>query len=182
MSPKPDDTAAEAARLEGLYREKARAEIAAAEALVRGADAVASHGDELADVLVVSGSPDAAERDARSAVGGPAGEAIGKALDALELPKERFFACSRPVKASAEAFAARLRLLVEALDARVIVALDGDAAADLAAAFGEPTPAFGTEVSLLGRIAVAVDGFAASLDDPAAKRRVWKQMQALKRG
>lgn len=182
MSPQRDDTSGEAARLDRLYREKARAEIAAAEALVPGADAVASHGDELADVLVVSGSPDAAEGEAHRAVAGPAGEAIGKALDALELSQARFFACSRPSRASADARAARLRLLVEALDARVIVALDGDAAADLAAAFGESVPAFGEAVSLLGRTAVAIDGFASSLDDPARKKRVWKQMQALKRG
>jgi len=55
--------------------------------------------------------------------------------------------------------------------------LDGEAAADVSAAFGIDQPAWGRGVVVLGRRIVAVDGLEASLTDPARKRRVWEQLK-----
>ena len=78
------DTGADARRLDALYRAKAAAEIAEADALVKGATEVASSGDEMADVLLVKGEPGPTDREARRVLAGPDGEAADKALDALE--------------------------------------------------------------------------------------------------
>jgi hypothetical protein len=175
----PDDTANDVARIDRLYREKARAEIAAADREVRGASAVAYSGDELADVLLVTGVPSAADAEAGRALAGAAGEAIGKALDALGLSPRRGALSSRAGSGSGPARARRLSLAIEAVDPRVVVALDADAAADLARAFDVPALAPGAPVTVRGRVALATDDFAASLGDERAKRRVWRELKAL---
>jgi hypothetical protein len=72
-----------------------------------------------------------------------------------------------------------LELIVEAVDPVLVVALDGDAAQDLAAAFGLPALAPGRPSVARGRTLGAVGGLAASLDDPGAKARVWKHFKAV---
>ena len=178
MSEAPD-IARETERLDALYRAKARAEIEAAEALVSGS-VVRGQGDPLALVLLVKGTPGAEDRAAGRALAGADGVAIGRALDALGLPEERFAFCSH-VGRQAKARISRTRLMTEAVDPRVVVLLDAEAAADFAAAFGVPVPPFGEVVRVLGREVLAVDGFEASLGDESAKRRVWKQLKALER-
>ncbi|HSQ21367.1 MAG TPA: hypothetical protein VLQ52_01015 [Coriobacteriia bacterium] len=179
MSRAPD-TGAEARRLDALYRAKAIAEIAEADALVKGATEAASSGDEMADVLLVKGEPGPTDREARRVLAGPDGEAAEKALDALGLSRARYAMCSRVGGADEATRARRLRLIVEAVDPRVIVALDARASADLAAAFEIDVPRPGVPVRVLGRDVVAIDGLEASLADERLKRRVWGQLQALR--
>ena len=163
-----------------LFRAKARAELEQADALARGSSRVSWSGDEIATVALVKGTPGEADTRAGHALAGPDGEAAHKALDALGLAPERFAICSRVGKAGAAARAKRLRLAIEAVDPRIVVALDGEAAADLAAAFGLDSLGFGTPVSVGGRRFLAVDGLEASLADEKRKRLVWRQLKTLK--
>jgi len=180
MSEAPD-SATEARRIDALYRAKARAEADEAEALVPGEGVVRGQGDLLASVLLVKGEPGAGDRAKGRALAGDDGVAIGKALDALGLPSARYALCTR-VGPDPEAVVSRVRLLTEAVDPRVVVLLDAEAAADFAAAYEVSVPKHGQVVRVLGREVLAVDGFEASLSDEKRKRRVWRQLQALKRG
>lgn len=172
------DTSAEAARIDALYRAKARAEVDAAEALVPGAAVVRGQGDLLADVLLVKGEPGPGDAGKHRALAGDDGVAIGRALDALGVSSARFALCTR-VRRSGTARIERLRLVTEAIDPRIVVLLDDAAAADFTQAYGCARPAFGELVRVLGREVVAVDGFEASLADESRKRRVWRQLKAL---
>jgi uracil-DNA glycosylase len=178
VSDSPDITA-RARETDRLYRAKARVEVAQADVLIDGADAVACQGDELADVVLVKGEPGEADRTAGRALAGADGDAAAKALDALGLPRTRFALCSRPTAADARARARRVRLIIEAVDPRVVIALDGAAGEDLAAAFSLSTLIPGTPVGVLGRELLVVDGLEASLTDEGRKRRVWRQFQSL---
>lgn len=167
------------ADLETLYRDKARAEVAAAEALLPG-DAVRGSGDELADVLLVKGEPGDEDREARRALAGADGDAANKALDALGLSPARYAVCSRTGEGSGSARTDRLRLIVEAVDPRVVVAVDAGAANDLGEALSSAMPRPGELARIGGRAVLVIDDFAASLGDEARKRRVWRQLQALR--
>lgn len=173
-----DDTAAEVVRLDEVCRAKAREEIALAEQAARATGGVKGQGDVLAEVLLVKGKPGAGDLRAKKSLSGDDGVAIGKALDALGLPKERFAFCTAASGARA-AQLRRVRLLVEAVDPVVVVLLDPTAARDFAEAFNSPVPTAGSVVRLMGRRVLALDDFEASLADEAAKRRVWKQLRAL---
>lgn len=175
------DIAAEAARIDRLYAERAATELDAADLLARGSDAVRFSGDAPADVLLVKGAPGPEDRAGKRALAGPDGEAIGKALDALALSPLRCAVCSRVGGASVAAHVRRLRLIVESVDPRVVIALDPTAAADLSAAFGVGPLEPGCVTRVLGRDMLATDDFAASLADERAKRRAWGQLQALRR-
>lgn len=174
------DTDERLQQLDRQYRAKARAEVEAAEKLAKGAGVVRGQGDLLADVLLVKGEPGAEDRAKKRALAGPDGPAIGRALDALGVSGARYAVCTR-VGAAGRARLTRLRLLTEAIDPRVVVLLDAEAAEDFAAAFGLEAPAPGVITRMLGRDVLAVDGFEASLTDAARKRRVWGQLQALRR-
>ena len=181
MSESPDTRAAEKpAELAALMDRRARAELAAADSLAPGSDVVAWRGALLAQVAVVKGSPGPSEASGGSAMSGLDGEAVLKALEVLGYDGSTvFFTLSRPVPGlAAEPRARRLRLQLEAVDPGLILAVDGEAAADVAGAFGIAAPGFGKMVRVLGRRAIAVDGLEASLSEPARKRRVWRQLQA----
>lgn len=165
-------------RLDDLYRAKARAEVAAAEKLVTGADVVRGQGDLLADVLLVKGEPGPGDLVKKRALAGEDGSAIGRALDALGVSTARYAVCTR-VGAAGRKRLARLRLLTEAIDPRTVVLLDGGAAEDFAAAHGVERPSAGVPVRVLGRVVLAVDDFEASLADETLKRRAWTQLRAL---
>lgn len=173
----PGAPSAEAERIDALYRAKAHAEIT--EALDAGS-AVAWSGDVLADVLLVKGEPGADDVRAGSALAGADGDAINKALDALEASPARFAICSRALDGEGGDRARTLRLVAEAVDPRVIVALDADAATDVAAAFAIEVPAFGVPVTVGGRTVLAIEDFAGSLGEEALKRAAWAQLRALK--
>jgi len=107
-------------------------------------------------------------------------DAVMKAAEALGAGQDVFLAATRPIETpDGAAVVRRLRLLVEAADPPVVVALDPDAAYDLAAAFevGELRPA--SPVYVFGRAIGAVGDFTASLDDPGAKTRAWSAMKAV---
>ena len=158
---------------------KARAELARADALLPSSEAVAGCGDLFATVLLVKGEPGPEDERAGTAMAGPDGEAAAKALGALGLDSESVFcACSRPVEGGdPDAVVDRLAWIVEAVDPDVAIALDADAADDLARAVGIAELRFGEPLRRHGRAVLAVDGLEASLGDEARKARVWEQLK-----
>jgi hypothetical protein len=181
---KPANTPAQLTpeQVRALFEARARAELTAADALAPGSDAVPWGGALFAEVAAVKGLAGPAEATGREALCGADGEALSKALEALGWDGSAVFrTLSRPEPGiSAEQRAARLRLQIEAVDPKLVLALDAEAAEDVALAFGIAKPAFGADVRVLGRRIVAVDGLEASLADPARKKRVWRQLQAAK--
>jgi hypothetical protein len=174
-------SAAEAgvAALQALYEAKARAELAAAEAILPGADAVATHGDPMACVVLVVGEPSEEERRARRALVGAPLDAAAKILTALGFdPASTLAVCARPSPGS-EDRARRLEPLVEAVDPALVVALDAAAAQDLAAAFRLEPFRPGRAVGARGRVMGWVGDLGASLGDDARKRRVWAAFKGL---
>jgi hypothetical protein len=121
--------------LQRLFEAKARAELAAADAMLGGKLAVTGSGDPLASVLLVKGEPGADDLEAGHVLAGGDGVAAAKALQRLgHDPASVWAACSRPALGDPEAYARRLALVVEAVDPSLVVALDEAAAADVAAA------------------------------------------------
>lgn len=179
---KPSDNAVatSAAEICALHEARARAELSAADALAPGADAVAWRGALLAQVAIVKGLPGPAEASGGAALSGADGDAAVKALAALGYAEgDLYFTLSRPeLGADAARLTSRLRAQIEAVDPSLVLAVDREAADDVAAAFGIDRPSWGREVRVLGRRVVAVDGLEASLTDPARKRRVWEQLKA----
>jgi hypothetical protein len=181
---KPADTAKRLTpeQVRELFEERAKAELAAADALAPGSDSVAWSGALFAAVAVVKGLPGPAEATGGAALTGADGEAARKALSALGWDADAVFTTlSRPEPGlPLERRGDRLRMQIEAVEPQLVLALDAEAAEDLAEAFGIARPAFGAETRVLGRRIVAVDGLEASLADPARKKRVWTQLQAAK--
>lgn len=178
-----DNTAAILAeKLRALHLGRARAELAAADRLAPGSDRVAPRGALLAEIAAVKGLPGPAEASGGAAMSGADGEALRKALEALGWPEDAvFYTLSRPEPGmEPERVSDRLRLQLEAVDPRVVIALDGVAAADIANAFGCAEPMPGTQVRVLGRQIVAVSGFEDSLADPKTKQRVWAELKHAK--
>jgi len=167
----------DADEVRSAYEAKAVAELADADALT-GAPAGSWSGPALgARIAFLVGHAAAAKpqalMDERTL------DAVTKAAEAFGAGDAIFAAATRTDGAAdAAALAARLRLLIEAADPSVVIALDPDAASDLAAAFGLEELRPGAPVHLLGRALGAVGDFAASLDDAGAKTRAWTAMKA----
>jgi hypothetical protein len=181
MSEQPEQRIAEkAGKLQALHEKRALAELAAADRLAPGSDIVPWSGALLADAAVVKGLPGPAEAAGGVAMSGTDGAAALKALEALgHSPDAVFFTLSRPSsEIDAAARAARLRMQIEAVDPSVVVAVDAEAAADLALAFDAQMLEWGVAVRAHGRRLVAVDGLERSLSDDEAKRQVWAQLKA----
>lgn len=178
---RPADTGVSAgeAELRSLHEARARAELAAADSLAPGSDAVAWRGALFADVVLVKGLPGPAEATGGAALSGADGEAAAKSLERLGWdPATAFFTLSRPVAGlDADRRAARLRAQIEAIDPSLVIALDGEALDDVSAAFGVARPSFGDLARVSGRRIVGCDGLEASLTDPARKQRVWRQLK-----
>ena len=170
--------------LREIYEAKAAAEIDWAEHLLPDADIVASSGSRFAHTMLVKGRKGPAEEGGGAALSGEDGMAARKALQALDMdPEDVFAVISRPtVDADPDLVAQRLRGLVEAVDPMTVIALDGQAAADCAAAFASQDLDFGVPVTVSGRRLLAVDGLEASLGDQTRKRKVWKQFRSLVQG
>jgi hypothetical protein len=166
-------------KIRALHEARAKAELVAADALAPGSDTVAARGALLADVAVVKGLAGPAEASGGAAFDGADGAAIASSLEALGYdPTRAFFTLSRPVPDIApERRASRLRAQVEAVDPQLVIAVDAEAAEDVALAFDVAKPRFGEVVTVLGRRFVACDGLEASLADPARKKRVWSQLR-----
>lgn len=172
--------AAEAARIRALHEARAQSELSAADALAPGSDSVTWRGSLIPEVVLLKGMPGPAEVSGGAAVSGADGAAAAKALERLgHDPDRAFFALTRPeATTSEEARVARVRAIVEAVDAPLVIALDREAAEDVGAAFGLATVAFGRQVQASGRRIVAVEGLEASLADEKLKPRVWRQFKA----
>jgi hypothetical protein len=173
-------TGEEAERIQRRFEAKARAELKNADAALGVPVGVASAGDPLGAVVLAKGLPEAADRTARRVLAGPDGDAARKALEALGIDPHAVWAvCTRPAEAEPAARARRLELVVEAVDPRLVIALDDEAAEDLAVAFGLKTLAPGRSVSVRGRTLGAVGGLSASLADAGAKAKVWERLKTL---
>jgi hypothetical protein len=68
---------------------------------------------------------------------------------------------------------------MEAVDPLAVIALDADAAADAAAAFGLDALLPGRPVSAGGRVLGSAGEFADSLGNAAAKAHAWSAMKAI---
>jgi hypothetical protein len=112
---------------------------------------------------------------------GQAGEAVGKAAAAFGVAADSLFVvASRPADGiPPEARSRRLALLIEAADPAVVIALDGDAASDLADACRLEHLEPGRPVRVHGRAVGTVGEFSVSLGDRPAKARVWAAMKAI---
>ena len=180
MSESPDSAfAARAQHLRSLHEARARAELAAADALAPGSDSVAWRGAIVAEVVLVKGLRGPAEAAGGAALSGADGEAAEKSLERLGWqPATAFCTLSRPEPGiDPERRAARLRGQIEAVDPALVIALDAEALEDVSSAFGIAPPAFGDVVRVLGRRIVACDGLEASLTDAVRKQRVWRQLK-----
>ena len=156
-----------------------RAELDAADALGLGSDAIAGAGSLTPAVVVVKGTPGEADRSSGIALAGADGDAVRKALDALGVDGPLFALCSRPATGgNPDAAARRLRLVIEALDPSLVVALDRTAATDVSAAYAVPELVFGMPVRVGGRMVLAVDDLERSLND-GRKAEVWQQFRGL---
>jgi len=166
--------------LRAQHEARVKAELAAADKLLPGSDAVLSTGARFAAVVVVKGLPGPAEASGKPAMSGADGEAVRKALGALGWDTDSlFYVLSRPgLSTDAPRRAARLRLQIEAVDPELVLAVDSDAAADVAEAVGTERLGFGAVQRVGGRRILACDGLEASLSDAARKRRVWSQLKA----
>jgi hypothetical protein len=162
-----------------IYTAKARAELARADAFLPGSEMVAGSGDLFGRVMLVKGVPGPEDERAGTALAGPDGEAAAKALRALGLDSGGVYrTCSRPVAdGDPDAVVERLAWIVEAVDPDVAIALDGEAATDLARAVGVEELLPGEPVRRHGRAVLAVDGLEASLGDEVRKARVWEQLK-----
>lgn len=165
--------------LRSLHEARVAAELADADAQLPGADATPSSGAHFAAIAVVKGLPGPAEASGGAALSGADGDAARKALGALGWsPDSVFFVLSRPgADPQPTARAERLRLQLESVDPELVLAVDAEAAADVAMAFGLDGLGFGETVRAGGRRLLACDGLEASLTDPARKRRVWTQLK-----
>jgi uracil-DNA glycosylase len=171
-----------AAHIRAIHEARARAELDAADREVAGADAIASSGDLLAEVMLVKGMPGPAEAAGGAALSGADGAALDKALEALgRAPEHAFRTIARPIPGGADdGYAKRLRRQIEAIDPRVVVALDARAASDVSAALGCEALVPGAAITVAGRTVLAVDDFEASLADERRKRAAWSQLKGAK--
>ncbi|MDP2181774.1 MAG: hypothetical protein Q8K99_04300 [Actinomycetota bacterium] len=180
MEGRDSDTDEGVEGIRALYEAKVAAELALADSRAPGSDVIAWSGDVLASVMLVKGLPGPAEATGGAALSGADGAAADKALEALGHGSARVFRMlSRPESGiDFAARAQRLRGALEAVDPGLAIALDAEAAEDLAAVLGLARSRFGTAEHVMGRTFVAVDGLEASLADGVRKKRVWKQFQA----
>jgi hypothetical protein len=168
------------AALAVLYEAKALAELDDAEA-AGGATARGWRGEPLSRLAFVVSAMSPGEIEAGDPLRGEAGEAADKAAAALGVsPEALFVVASRPgADMPPEQRTRRLALALEAADPAIVIALDDDAACDLADAMGVEGLEPGRPVRVRGRVVGSVGGFAASLGDPRAKARVWAAMKAV---
>jgi hypothetical protein len=161
-------------------------------------------GNPLASLMAVKGKPGAAERAKAAPFSGDDGLALDKAFgrlgwgygsqdtrawfglvlalpDALADPRPN--SCSDPLPDLPALSARDLRLICEIIDPLTIVALDDTARTALIEAFISTEEGFladftpGSQIRILGRQLVSVEGFEDALSDEAAKQKVWAQLK-----
>ena len=147
------------------------------------------HGNRFARVVAVKGKPGVAEKAGQSPFFGSDGEALDSALVALGWGINSWCGIVLELPEKGTLSASDVRLIIEIVDPRALLALDISSITALQESFGEKLlpciPEPGVKAHLLGRTLVYVDGFETALDsqdqdDGKAKRRVWKELKALK--
>jgi hypothetical protein len=174
----PDVTAA---ALAAVYDAKALAELADAES-AGGSSVRGWRGEPLGPLAFVVSAMSAEGGEESGPLSGEAGDAADKAAAGLGAGSGPvFIVASRPSADIPEpARARRLALMLEAADPRVVIALDAEAAKDLALASGmERLDEPGLPVLVRGRVLGSAGGFVASLGDRPAKLRVWTAMKRI---
>jgi len=163
-----------------LFAAKAAAELADAE-LIAGSGGRGWRGAPLSRLAFVVSRLSAEDLAAGGPLNGATGEAAAKAAAAFGVPADAFFAiASRPSDPLSPADRSRrLVLAIEAADPAVVIALDEDAASDLAESFGVADLVPGTPARVRGRVIGAAGDLGASLADTKAKARVWVAMKAI---
>lgn len=139
-------------------------------------------GRACADVCLLKGELSDEERAGGVLLGGPDGTALRAALGALGYPDACWAAVSTRLRTAGRPWAPAspedLAWAVEVVDPELVIALDDEAAEALRAAYDVDTPlAAGEVVRVRGRRFLALGGFAASLDDPAAKQLMWARLK-----
>lgn len=145
------------------------------------------HGNRLASVTVIKGEPGSAELLGKPPFFGADGEAMESALAALDWGSNNWCGIAIDLPDRSRLSAPDLRLLIEIIDSRALVALDDTAMTALRESFGAKVLPHalkpGKKIWVLGRALVFVRGFEAALtsdDGGEAKRRVWKELKALR--
>lgn len=165
--------------LRTAYEAKALAELAEADAVIGAAPGTWDGKVVGARIAFVTSRP-AAPGTGGGVLDLRTGEAVALGAEALGAGDDVFLLATRSAaKFPREDRARRLRLAVEAVDAPAVIALDADAAQDLAFGFGLGGLQPGAPVRAFGRTLGSAGDFAASLDDPAAKARAWAAMKAV---
>jgi len=166
--------------MRAVYECRARAELDLVAAAFPGSDIIGWRGSLTPAVAVMKGLPGPSEASGGTAVSGADGDAIVKALERLgNDPGHVFFALSRPVPSvPGSDRSARVRMLVEAVDAPLVVALDREASDDVKRAFELDEFEPGVMVRSKGRRFVWCDGLEESLGDERRKQLIWRQLSA----
>lgn len=145
-------------------------------------------GNPLASLVAVKGVRGLAEAAGKPAFSGEDGLALDKAFGALgwgfgSRDTRMWLGIMLFVDNRTSLDPEDLRMICETVDPLCIVALDDKARISCIKAFA-PTGAgsmagfaLGSEVWILGRHLVSVDGFEASLGSEASKQRVWAQLK-----
>lgn len=164
-------------KLEAAYAAKARAELADADAV--GGAGPDSWGGPVVGARIAFLVAHRADPAPAAILPDRTADAVARAAEALGAADATFVLVTRPeAKTSAEARARRVRIALEAVDAPAIIALDSEAAEDLASAFELDRLRAGTPVRAMGRSLAFVGEFTASLDDASAKAKAWSAMKA----
>jgi len=163
-----------------LAEAKVRAELSAADALYPGADAITGSGAITPTVVIVKGEPGEADLAAGVALAGAGREHTAKDVPSTPSASSALRTASPSAPGvSGEAAADRLRLIIEALDPSLVIALDRVAASDTSSAFSSPELVFGSPLRVGGRVLLAVDDLEGSLTD-GRKAEVWQQFRGLR--
>ena len=140
-------------------------------------------GNGLASVLVIKGICGSAEQAGNLPFSGADGEALEKALSALDWGPNVWRGVLLNPQDEQPLDVANLRLIIEAFDPLTIITTDEVARLALiqACSLEKTNQAHlfvpGGTISVLGRMLVSVDGFEAALTNPKAKQVAWMQLK-----
>jgi len=142
------------------------------------------YGNRFASVVAIKGQPGEAENKGQPPFFGPDSEALERALVALDWGGNNWCGIALDLPQKGTLNDADLRLLIETIDPQALLALDSKALEALQDGYGTELmpriPQPGMKTKILGRALVFVDGFEAALSSDEEKRRVWRELKAIK--
>lgn len=171
--------------------ERKEALAAAAEQELRALEAcgVRMDGSGFSPVVLVKGELNNDEMQGGKLLGGADGRALRAALSAIGWQPEDYCALAAVAGAGDPLPTELFREALEALDPEAVVLLDAAAAHVMREAYADALAIIedfntamlepGLVAPVLGRRVLALDGFEASLADPAAKQRMWAYLKQL---